>query len=93
MYRGTYRGTSQLTNSGRLGPYGRTLPRAIWQSQGGGLFLMSEVPLCLALQRDPNSSVALRYSSHPSQIIGVSPPYPVSHERTSDALSQIRNPS
>ena len=28
-----------------LGPYSRTMPRALWQSSGGGQFLMSEVPL------------------------------------------------
>ena len=27
-----YRGTSLMTNSGRLGPYRRTMPRAIWWS-------------------------------------------------------------
>ena len=28
-----------------LGPYGRTMPRALQWSYGGALFLMSEVPL------------------------------------------------
>ena len=28
-----------------LGPYSRTIPRALWWSLGGGLFLVSEVPL------------------------------------------------
>jgi len=28
-----------------VGPYGRPVPRALWQFLGGGLFLMSEVPL------------------------------------------------
>ena len=27
-----YRGTSLIRNSGRLGPYSRTIPRALWQS-------------------------------------------------------------
>ena len=40
-----HRGTSLIRNSASLGPYGRTAPRALWWSQGGGLFLMSEVPL------------------------------------------------
>ena len=40
-----YRGTSLIRNSGRLGPYSRTMPRALWQSLGGGQFLMSVVPL------------------------------------------------
>ena len=28
-----------------IGPYSRTIPRVLWWSSGGGLFLMSEVPL------------------------------------------------
>ena len=28
-----------------LGPYSRTMPRALWYSYGGGRFLMSEVNL------------------------------------------------
>ena len=40
-----YRGISLIRNSASLGPYSRTVPRALWQSQGGVLFLMSEVPL------------------------------------------------
>ena len=34
-----------MTPPPSLGPYGRTLSRALWWSWGGGLFLMSEVPL------------------------------------------------
>jgi len=40
-----YRGTSLIRNSLSLGPYSRTVPRALWWSEGGGRFLMSEVPL------------------------------------------------
>ena len=40
-----YRGTSLIRNTPLLGPYSRTIPRVLWRSQGGGLFLMSEVPL------------------------------------------------
>ena len=40
-----YKGTSLIINSAALGPYSRTAPRALWCSYGGGLFLMSEVPL------------------------------------------------
>ena len=40
-----YRGTSLIRNSAPLGPYSRTMPRALWWSYGGGRFLMSEVPL------------------------------------------------
>ena len=41
-----YRGTSLMKNMPFLGPYSKTLSRVLWWSQGGGLFLMSEVPLC-----------------------------------------------
>ena len=40
-----YRGTSLIRNSESLGPNSRTMPRALWCPWGGGLFLMSEVPL------------------------------------------------
>ena len=40
-----YRGTSFIRSSSRLGPYSRTMFRGMWQSEGGGQFLMSEVPL------------------------------------------------
>ena len=39
------RGTSLIRNSAPLGPHSRTMPRALWCSWGGVLFLMSEVPL------------------------------------------------
>ena len=42
-----YRGTSLIRNSTPLEPYSRNMPRALRWSQGGGLFLMSEVPLCM----------------------------------------------
>ena len=41
----TYRGTPPIRNSTLLGPYIRTMHRALWKPLGGGLFLMSEVPL------------------------------------------------
>ena len=41
------RDTSLIRNSTPLGPYSRTMPRALWQSWGGGQFFMSEVPLYL----------------------------------------------
>ena len=40
-----YRATSLIRNSAPLAPYNRTMSRALWRSWGGGLFLMSEVPL------------------------------------------------
>jgi len=39
-----YRGTSRIRNSAPLGPYRRTMPRALGL-RGGVLFLLSEVPL------------------------------------------------
>ena len=40
-----YRGTSPIRSSAPLGPYSRTMPRALRKPEGEGLFLMSEVPL------------------------------------------------
>ena len=40
-----YRGTSFIRNTPLLGTYSRNIPRVLWWSEGGGLFLMSEVPL------------------------------------------------
>ena len=40
-----YRGTSLISNQPPIGPYGRSMPRALWRPWGGGLFVMSEVPL------------------------------------------------
>ena len=34
-----------IRNSGPLGPYNRTMPRAFWCLYGGGRFLMSEASL------------------------------------------------
>ena len=39
------RGTSLMRNSDPLGPYCRTMPRALWWPWGGELIFMSEVPL------------------------------------------------
>ena len=41
-----YRGTSVLRNNAPLGPYSRKMPGGLWRPKGGGLFLMSEAPLC-----------------------------------------------
>ena len=38
-----YRDTSLMRNSAVLAPYSRNVPRALWWSQGGGHFRMSEV--------------------------------------------------
>jgi len=41
--RTAYRGTSLIKNNPLLGPYSRTMNRALWWSWGKGLFFMSEV--------------------------------------------------
>ena len=33
-----YRGTSLIRNNPLVGPYSRTMPRALWKSWGGGAF-------------------------------------------------------
>ena len=40
-----YRVTSLIIKRLPLGPYCRPIPRALWCSYRGGLFLVSEVPL------------------------------------------------
>ena len=40
-----FRGISLRRNTPLLGSYSRTIPRVTWCSKGGGLFVMSEVPL------------------------------------------------
>ena len=40
-----YRGTSLTRKRLALETYSRSMPRALWWSKGGGLFLMSEVTL------------------------------------------------
>ena len=42
---GVYRGTSLTRKRTPLGPYSRPMPRVVWVSQGGGRFLMGEIPL------------------------------------------------
>ena len=45
MSGGVYRGTSLIRNRPPLGPYSRTMPRALWWSYGGREILVSEVSL------------------------------------------------
>ena len=40
-----YRSTSLTRNSAPVGPYSTNMPKVLWWSKGGGLFIMSEVPL------------------------------------------------
>jgi len=42
---GAYRGTSLIRNRPPLRPYCMAMSRALWWSEGGGQFLISEVPL------------------------------------------------
>ena len=46
-----YRGISLIRNCAHQGPFSRTMPRAIWWPEGGGLFLMSEVTLYVSRRR------------------------------------------
>ena len=39
VYGTWFRGTSLIGNSAPLGPYSRTMPRAVWKPVGGGFFL------------------------------------------------------
>ena len=41
----SYRGASLIRNCAPLGPYSRIMPRALWWANGGGRFIVSEVPL------------------------------------------------
>ena len=43
--KGYYKGTSPIRKHPTLGPYLRPTPRVVGGSQGGGRFLMGEVPL------------------------------------------------
>ena len=43
--RGRYRGTSLIIKKRVLGPYNRTIPRALWWSLGGGGVLVCRAPL------------------------------------------------
>jgi len=49
-----YRGTSLIRNNAPSEPNSRAMPRASWSSQGGGRFLMSEVPLYPAEKNTPH---------------------------------------
>ena len=44
-HRVNYKCTSHIRNRDPIGPYSTTMPRLLWRSQGGGRFLISEVPL------------------------------------------------
>ena len=57
--------TSLIRNSDPLGPYSRTIPRVLWWSQGGELFLMSEVPLYRTLARAHNE-----WRAGPGEVVG-----------------------
>ena len=46
------RDSSLIKSNLLLGPYSRTVSRALWWPQGRGLFLLSEVPLYRWMQLD-----------------------------------------
>ena len=45
---GAYRGTSPIRNSPLLGPFSRTVYKALWWPRGEGIFSMSKEPLYIA---------------------------------------------
>ena len=51
--RDRYRGTSIIRKRPPLGPYCRPMPRVLGGSEGGGRFLMSEVPLYMTVDSEP----------------------------------------
>ena len=53
-YADLYRGTASIRNRLPVGPYSRAMPRAIWRSWGGALFLMIQVPLYEAFRTPHN---------------------------------------
>ena len=66
---GNYTRTSLIRNSAPLGPYSRTMPRALWDALGGGLFLMSEVlryPASECCGRERGVAVAARLQQYAS---------------------------
>ena len=73
-----HRGTSLIRTRNPLGPYRRPMPRALGGSQGGGRFLMGEVPL-YTLQPSPftlHPSLCIlhptTYTSHPAAPLSLS---------------------
>ena len=54
----TYRGTLLTRKHPPLGPYHRPMPRVVGGSQGGGRFLMGEMPLYVAGGLPPPASIA-----------------------------------
>ena len=67
-----YSGTSLMRNTPLLGPYSRTTPRVLWWSLGGGVFLMSEVPLCPTMPRmRPDSHKRVRSATFVRNLVRV----------------------
>jgi hypothetical protein len=72
-YSPPYKVTSLTKNNPLLGPYSRTMSKAIWWSYGRGVFLMSEVPLygsppetCHRPSHSHTPSLTLTHSLSPS---------------------------
>ena len=63
-----YRGTSLMRSTPLLVPYSRTLPRVLWWSWRGGLFLTSQVPLPCTFTRG-DCMLDPRVSVHPLYIV------------------------
>ena len=53
------RGTSLIRNSSPLGPYSRTIPRALWWAWGGGAFSYErDAPSCIPTQAVSEQDIA-----------------------------------
>ena len=76
---GHYRGTSLTRKGTPLGPYRRPMPRVVGGLQGGGHFLMGEVPLYTEAKR----------SSEPFHVTARCPPM-VELNRSHGVTSLIR---
>ena len=59
-----YRATSLIRNTPLLGAYSRTLPRFLWWSYEGGLFLMGEVPLYTSTRRSARAGLLPLWAPH-----------------------------
>ena len=67
------RSTSLRRNSISLGPYSRPMPRPLWWSKGGGLFLMAEASLYTQCPTLAHSARCSRGSSRTPPTLNLPP--------------------
>ena len=87
LRRSAHRGTSPIRKRHPLGPYTKTMPRDIWWPQGGGRFLMSEVPL---YSYERGTPVWLVPPTHPAALQSIHPPSPPLSAARSLAIALTR---